>query len=871
MSCSIDANNCPEASFCPVGSLFTYNNPLGTCSTCTTTTVVLEGYYCNQGVVQLCPAGFYCPFVASSEPIECPDGYICRDGYSAPVECSKLSTCDAGVTSKSTGPGFVVILALIGAITFATLWFLDFLRRRKAKKALSASEKHNHVKRAFAEVLQSVTGAASTSNLMQGFNEKIRYSSPVSIEFENLGMSLKLNGAVVLEGVTGEFPPGSLVAVMGGSGAGKSTFMNALANRAPYGNIIGKVSLNKVPGETIGKYPRLVGFVPQDDIMHDDLTVYENLMYSARLRLPPSMSIAQQRAIVEDVIEILDLGRIRDNVVGNPEKRGISGGQKKRVNIGMELVAYPRVLFLDEPTSGLDSASSLQVARCLQRMRSLGITVVTVIHQPRWSVFRCFSHCLLLAKGGKTAYLGSTGFIQGYFEKCGFVIPGGENVADWFIDIVSGQSVRHLEQDGAIDNDFVPERDLPKIWTEKGKQIIEALATDKNQMARAASMQVGSSVESIEEELSGVLKLSGPETEVSPRDIARLCKKNGVEANADTVVALHAQFANSVPNNGKLTLKSLALVLFKNSQEDLAKSSSGSATDEANRKGSGEKLVNREGQSFMSQLNTLVSRNMAKFNTKDLLTRCLVAVIGSVVVTFSTKGEMDYSLIPANFQSGLLLFSIIAGASFMYVFGDEKLIFTREGLTGFSITAYWLAKNIVNILDVVIITLYYYTFYFAIMQLDYSFAQGLGTFVLLAWYCAGISNFFSVTMGNANGLLIAVLMPAIEISILSGIKPTMSTATGFQQGLNYIGIGYYSVEDMTLVEVRSLPENVQNIPDITAMMSLYAYDQNHLTRNSIVSLCLGIAVRLCTLAALFIKVHGWPGALIWARLKRRFA
>ena len=88
--------------------------------------------------------------------------------------------------------------------------------------------------------------------------------------------------------------------------------------------------------------------------MHDDLRVYENLLYSARLRLPSTMSAAQQRAIVADVMEILDLTRLRDVMVGSAEKRGISGGQKKRVNIVMELVTYPRVLFLDEPKSGPD-------------------------------------------------------------------------------------------------------------------------------------------------------------------------------------------------------------------------------------------------------------------------------------------------------------------------------------------------------------------------------------------------------------------------------------------------------------------------------------------------------------------------------------
>ena len=328
MTCTVGIGNCPNATECPTGSIFFVNNPVGTCFTCDPNVYVSEGYFCNQGAVQLCPAGYYCPFVAGSAPVECPEGYICRAGYSTPVKCNRLSKCEAGATSKATGPGFVVILVLISAVTLVILWLIGFIRKRKGKKATSASEKHKQVKLAYADLVQSVTGLVGASDPLQGFNEKIKYASAVSIEFENLGMTLKLNGAVVLEGVSGEFPAGSLVAVMGGSGAGKSTFMNALANRAPYGNVVGKVSLNRVAGESIGKYPRLVGFVPQDDIMHDDLTVYENLLYSARLRLPPSVSLAQKKAIVEDVLEILDLVRIRNSVVGSAEKRGISGGQK---------------------------------------------------------------------------------------------------------------------------------------------------------------------------------------------------------------------------------------------------------------------------------------------------------------------------------------------------------------------------------------------------------------------------------------------------------------------------------------------------------------------------------------------------------------
>jgi ABC-type multidrug transport system ATPase subunit len=848
--CTVNVPGCTDPALCPIGALFNQQVLQGTCVPCDAP----AGYYCDEGVVTLCPAGYYCPDTLSAVPIECPEDYVCQAGFTEPVKCTPLSRCPEGSSVRKPGAGAIVILVAMLLVLALVVWIVRKMRARRLKKSSSAAQKHKEAKRAFGELVLGVTGKAIASEPLQGFNEKIRYTSPVSIAFKDLGMTLKTNGAVVLEGVTGEFPAGSLVAVMGGSGAGKSTFMNALSNRAPYGNVNGEVSLNGVVGETIGKYPRLVGFVPQDDIMHDDLTVYENLMYSARLRLPPSIPAAQQRAIVEDVIEILDLGRIRDSVVGNPEKRGISGGQKKRVNIGMELVAYPRVLFLDEPTSGLDSSASLQVARCLQRMRSLGITVVTVIHQPRWSAFRCFSHCLLLAKGGRTAYLGPTGQIQAYFEMNGFELPKGENVADFFIDVVSGQSVKKTPE-GNADRDFVPERDLPVIWNQRGKEILATISSTqevKKSMSGGDTESV--SHEEIVTELSLALTLP-VDTELTVNDIARLCRMKEIEISGE---GFYRQLVDSLPAGEKLTTKSLAGIIKRScSAEEESAGRRVSATNLA--PVADQKLVNRPGASFFAQLGSLIQRNIAKFNTTELIVKSVIAAVGAIIVAVTFKDTIDYLQIPVTVQSPLILFAIISAASFMYVFGDERLVFTRESQTGFSITAYWLAKNLVNIIDVVVVSIFFYTFYFIISQPGYLYLEGLSAFVLMAWYTSGVSHFFSVTLPTASALLLAVLVPAIQMSLLSGVKPTMSSATGFQKFLAYIGCGYYSVADLTYFKIKSLPENVQTIPPVTTMMNEYSYDLSDLARNCWIMLALGVAVRLLTFIALLIKVHGWPG------------
>jgi len=149
----------------------------------------------------------------------------------------------------------------------------------------------------------------------------------VSVEFEDLSMHLKADNRCVLSGITGKFPAKSLVAVMVPSGGGKTTFMNALCGRASYGNVTGSIKINGREGG-VQDFPKLVGFVPQDDIMHADLTVEQNIYYNAQLRLPRGTPEKDVIAHVSKVIAALGLERVSHIVVGDPEKRGISGGQK---------------------------------------------------------------------------------------------------------------------------------------------------------------------------------------------------------------------------------------------------------------------------------------------------------------------------------------------------------------------------------------------------------------------------------------------------------------------------------------------------------------------------------------------------------------
>ncbi|CAE8667140.1 unnamed protein product [Polarella glacialis] len=270
-----------------------------------------------------------------------------------------------------------------------------------------------------------------------GLKEK---SEPMDIRFESLGLDLH-SGTTVLSGVTGEFKAGKCCAIMGPSGAGKTTFMNALCGKAWYGTTTGKVFINGQEA-SIADFKPCVGFVPQDDIVHESLTVDEQIFAAAKLRGEPGTTDKDAKRVTEDVLQILQINHIRNSVVGSVEHRGISGGQRKRVNIGLELVAElddqaadPTVLFLDEPTSGLDSTSSLTIIESLKKLGELGMTSIMVIHQPRYSLFTLFDEVLLLGRGLSGPSLGAVP----YFKRLGFDIPATENPADWLMDLISGE------------------------------------------------------------------------------------------------------------------------------------------------------------------------------------------------------------------------------------------------------------------------------------------------------------------------------------------------------------------------------------------------------------------------------------------------
>lgn len=204
-------------------------------------------------------------------------------------------------------------------------------------------------------------------------------------------------GKRLIEGTSFVIYPGELVGLMGPSGAGKTTLMLAMNGYMPPSH--GQVLWNG--NDLFAHFDQFrlhIGYVPQDDIMHGDLTVWQALYYSARLRLPRDTRKAEIEARIRKVLEQLGLQGTEGVLIGSPLKKGISGGQRKRVNLAMELLTDPSVLFLDEPTSGLSSEDALTVMKVLRDLADRGKTILITIHQPSLEVFRQMDNLVLLGK-----------------------------------------------------------------------------------------------------------------------------------------------------------------------------------------------------------------------------------------------------------------------------------------------------------------------------------------------------------------------------------------------------------------------------------------------------------------------------------------
>ncbi|KAK1987777.1 hypothetical protein LZ30DRAFT_756446 [Colletotrichum cereale] len=496
-----------------INSLPQYCPPLDQCQkarlagqTCT-----FEGRNIGMGPFEpvICQAGKYCPAKENGKVSHvCPAGSYCQPGAATPTPCLTGSLCPEGSSYEVFIVPLVIliildVLMIMGMIIYKVR---ERFQERHANKSASGkpSRKNGTIKSVRAQITgyralsedtdremapssgtltptrtdsfgggflaaldigsrSSVNKRPTSGELnpqLMAFVSSMRRATDatnfgLSFSYSDLSFQPKKSSKKILQNVTGSIDRGTLTAVMGGSGAGKSTFVNVLMGKTK--NTGGRVDVNSSP-DKLDRYKKVIGYVPQDDIVLPELTVRENIVHCAKVRLPRTWSTADIESHVDSVIDCLELTHVRNSLVGSVGRPVISGGQRKRVSIGMELAAAPMAIFLDEPTSGLDATAASSMMRTLKAVARLGITVIVVIHQPRTEIFDLFDNLILLGNG-QIVYEGHQHEVQDYFEGLGFTFPKHSNHGDVITDIITGNG-RDYKHNGGISK-----RSLISSWS----------------------------------------------------------------------------------------------------------------------------------------------------------------------------------------------------------------------------------------------------------------------------------------------------------------------------------------------------------------------------------------------------------------------
>lgn len=513
------------------------------------------------------------------------------------------------------------------------------------------------------------------------------------------GSSSHTQTKVILNQVSGAAEPGEVLACMGPSGSGKTSLMNVLSGRASYQE--GTISINGevLNGQGMKRLMSRVAYVKQADVFFDHLTVRDQLTYTALLRLPGDITTAEKHKEVDRIIRMLRLSKVANSPI-----RMLSGGEKKRVNIGTELLTDPLVILLDEPTSGLDSTSAVSLLKLLQNLaKNSKKTILTSIHQPSSAMFLNGFDKLFMLSEGHVVYFGKPADSLSYLEKVGLACPPGYNAADHWMDL--------LVTDSAVE-----EERMQAIEAEKG-EAEDADAPPAGELRRRRGGDQAKRKASSRFHLQAVW-----DNDAVAEEMDRALIENGDRATSSSKV--------SDNNNGAST-------------EDDAKQSKYPTT-------------------WMTQYLILVHRALknsrsAIFTPLNLIKSLAIGVVAGVLWFQRTYTEANVSDIQSYYFFTMTFWVFDSMFQALMAFPQERVVCLKERASGsYRLSAYFMAKTTSDAPVRIILPLLYMVVSYWMAGIDNRFSVFIGTIGC---------TLLSVVAGEAIGLFVGAAIYDMEKAI----------------------------------------------------------------------------------------------------------
>uniref|UniRef100_A0A7S4AW38 ABC transporter domain-containing protein n=1 Tax=Pseudo-nitzschia australis TaxID=44445 RepID=A0A7S4AW38_9STRA len=621
----------------------------------------------------------------------------------------------------------------------------------------------------WSRITKSVTIKTDGSGLLRGsiaaptedltFRKAVRkqlsqFSLP-SMTIGNIDRQNK-NTKTILDEVSGYAAPGEILAMMGPSGSGKTSLLDCLSGRNPYNSGVVSVNGKLLGGSDMKRLMTKIAYVKQADIFFEHLTVRDQLGYTAMMRLPEKWTKQKKLGEVEEIIRLLRLTKVAESKI-----QTLSGGEKKRVNIGTELLTDPNVLLLDEPTSGLDSTSAVALIRMLQKLaRNSNKTIITSIHQPSSALFQSFDRLIMLAEG-HVVYFGKPKNSLHYLRQHKLDCPDGYNLADHWMDLLVQDSAIEGDNDNDNDNDtdnYECECDVDgsyhKCVIKTGSTPSMSSSTDEKDV-------------SIDNEHDGQDRMSANETNNTNTSSYRLRQDRSITHFMD--LTKRQQLIRAWDGEAVAEQMDLLVEQVKTYRLSLPL---------ADTKNEPKNQVSKYNTTWGLQYRTLVHRSLknsrsAIFTPINLVKSCALGVLSGLLWF-----QMDYSESRIFDRSSYFFFTMtfwVFDAMFQsfLMFPAERAVVLKERASGsYKLSAYFMGKTTSEMPARLALPLIYMVISFWMAAISSQFSMFVATTVI---------SLLSVIAGEAIGLLIGATIYDVDkgMTVMTVVSLFLALIGGF--------------------------------------------------------------------------------------------